>query len=250
MPEAAAPPHHLAIIMDGNGRWAARRGKPRTYGHQAGTEVARKIVRAVAERNIGILTIYAFSSENWSRPKHEVRRLMSLFRRGLERELTELQEHGVKLNFIGRRGAFSSLLQRGMARAERLTANGTRLLLNVAANYGGQLDITDAARRIAERVKAGEIEPEDVNEALVSNHRYLAGQSPPDLFIRTGGERRLSNFLLWDLAYTELFFSEVLWPDFNEQHLDQALVWYSERQRRFGGLVQPNDASDSSSQNA
>ena len=245
MTEAATLPLHLAIIMDGNGRWAAKRGKPRTYGHQAGAEAARRIVRAVAERNIGILTIYAFSSENWSRPKHEVRRLMSLFRRGLDRELGELQEHGVKLNFIGRREAFSSLLQRGMSRAERLTADGRRLMLNVAANYGGQLDIADAARRIAERVKSGEIQPDEVNEALLSNHRYLANQPAPDLFIRTGGERRLSNFLLWDLAYTELYFSDVLWPDFTSQHLDQALNWYASRQRRFGGLIEAEPHSRS-----
>lgn len=251
MSENAHLPRHLAIIMDGNGRWAIRRGKPRTYGHQAGTEVARRIVRAVVERNIGILTIYAFSSENWSRPKHEVRRLMSLFRRGLERELDELKHHGVRLKFIGRREGFSNLLQRGMARAERLTAPGQRLTLNVAANYGGQHDIADAARRIAERVKAGELQPEQIDRDLFSNHLQLAGQPAPDLFIRTGGEQRLSNFLLWNLAYTELYFSDVLWPDFTEQHLDQALNAFSQRHRRFGGLGDDaQDAGNSSTQNA
>ena len=250
MSETATLPHHLAIIMDGNGRWAAKRGKPRTYGHQAGTEVARRIVRAVAERNISILTIYAFSSENWSRPKHEVRRLMSLFRRGLERELDELKRNGVRLKFIGRREGFSSLLQRGMARAELLTASGQRLMLNVAANYGGQLDIVDAARSIAERVKAGEIQPEQIDQDLFSNHLQLSDQPSPDLFIRTGGEQRLSNFLLWNLAYTELYFSDVLWPDFTEQHLDQALNAFSQRHRRFGGLEDAPDTENSTSQNA
>ena len=241
-------PNHVAIIMDGNGRWAARRGKPRTYGHQAGTEVARKIVQAVAERNIGTLTIYAFSSENWSRPKHEVKRLMSLFRRGLERELDQLQEHGIRLNFIGRREGFSKLLQRGMARAEQITAAGQRLVLNVAANYGGQLDIVDATRRIAERVQAGELQPAEIDQLMVSEHLQLAGQLPPDLFIRTGGEHRLSNFLLWNLAYTELHFSDVLWPDFTVQDLDHALLDYAQRHRRFGGLG--HDTEISSSQNA
>lgn len=234
----AGLPHHLAIIMDGNGRWAARRGKPRTYGHQAGTEVARKIVRAVAQRGIPVLTVYAFSSENWRRPHHEVKRLMSLFRRALDREVDQLNQHGVRLNFIGRREAFSKSLQRGMARAEEVTRTNSRLLLNIAASYGGRDDIVTAVRGIAEQARRGEIEPDAIDETTFGNALQLGGQPEPDLFIRTGGERRLSNYLLWNLAYTELHFSDTLWPDFTEADLDAALDDFRQRERRFGGLAE------------
>jgi len=232
-------PQHLAIIMDGNGRWAARRGKPRTYGHQAGTEVARRIVRAVAERGIPVLTVYAFSSENWRRPQYEVRRLMSLFRRALDREVDQLHANGVRLNFIGRREAFSRSLQRGMARAEAITRDNARLLLNVAASYGGRADIVDAARTLAERVGRGELAPESFDETTFARALQLGDQPEPDLFIRTGGERRLSNYLLWNLAYTELYFSDTLWPDFSEAELDAALADFRQRERRFGGIADP-----------
>jgi undecaprenyl diphosphate synthase len=235
---SAGVPEHLAIIMDGNGRWAARRGKPRTYGHQAGTEVARRIVRAVAERGIPILTVYAFSSENWQRPRHEVRRLMSLFRRALDREVDRLDENGVKLNFIGHREAFSRSLRQGMARAEARTRNNTRLTLNIAASYGGRGDIVEAARRLAERSARGELDPAGIDEHVVDEAMQLGGQPDPDLFIRTGGERRLSNYLLWNLAYTELWFSDVLWPDFSEADLDAALDDFRRRERRFGGVIE------------
>jgi len=238
---AAGPlPRHLAIIMDGNGRWATRRGKPRTYGHQAGTEAARKIVRAVAERGIPILTVYAFSSENWSRPRHEVKRLMSLFRRALDRETDRLHENGVRLNFIGRREAFSRTLQAGMVRAEQLTRNNTRLVLNVAASYGGRDEIVRTSRRLAERVAAGELAPEAIDATCFAGYGALAGQPEPDLFIRTGGERRLSNYLLWDLAYTELYFCDTLWPDFDEKDLDAALADFAGRERRFGSVAEPD----------
>lgn len=226
--------------MDGNGRWAARRGKARTYGHQAGTDAARKIVRAVAERDIPILTVYAFSSENWSRPRHEVRRLMSLFRHALDRELDRLHENGVRLNFIGRREAFSGLLQRGMARAENLTRDNDRLLLNVAANYGGQADIADAARNLARMVRDGTLDPEQIDEARFGTQLQLGNQPDPDLFIRTGGEKRLSNFLPWNLTYTELYFCDTLWPDFTERDLDEALTSFANRERRYGGLAEPS----------
>jgi len=234
-----ALPRHLAIIMDGNGRWATRRGKPRTQGHQAGTDAARRIVRAVAERGIPILTVYAFSSENWSRPGHEVRRLMSLFRRALDRETDRLNENGVRLNFIGRREAFSRSLRNGMARAEQLTRDNTRLILNIAASYGGRDDIVEASRALAERVSRGELAPEDIDEQRFAEATALAGQPDPDLFIRTGGERRLSNYLLWNLAYTELYFCDTLWPDFGEADLDAALADFAARERRFGGLAAP-----------
>jgi len=233
-------PQHLAIIMDGNGRWAGRRGKPRTYGHQAGTEVARRIVRAVGERGIPYLTVYAFSSENWSRPRHEVKRLMSLFRRALDREVKELDQNAVRLRFIGRREAFSASLQRGMARAEEVTRNNTGLQLNIAASYGGRGDIVDGARALARRVQTGALSPDDIDEARLADAMQLHGQPEPDLFIRTGGERRLSNYLLWNLAYTELYFSDVLWPDFTEDDLDAALADFARRERRFGGLADPS----------
>lgn len=232
-------PRHLAIIMDGNGRWAARRGKPRTYGHQAGTEVARRMVRAVAERGIRILTVYAFSSENWSRPRHEVQRLMSLFRRALDREVDSLDQNGVRLNFLGDRRGFSRTLQQGMARAEAVTAGNSRLILNVAANYGGYWDITEAARAIARECAAGRLDPEAIDPEDVAARLALGNQPPPDLFIRTGGEKRLSNFLPWNLAYTELHFCDVLWPDFTEEDLDRALEEFAGRERRFGGLARP-----------
>ena len=235
---AAGVPQHLAIIMDGNGRWAARRGKPRTFGHQAGTEVARRIVRAVAERGIPVLTVYAFSSENWRRPRHEVQRLMSLFRRALAREVDQLDDNGVRLNFIGKREAFSPALRRGMARAEARTRDNTRLTLNIAASYGGRGDIVAAARHLAERVRCGDLDPERIDEELMDDAMQLGGQPQPDLFIRTGGERRLSNYLLWNLAYTELYFSDVLWPDFTEADLDAALDDFRQRERRFGGVIE------------
>jgi len=231
-------PRHLAVIMDGNGRWALRRGKPRTYGHQAGTDSARKLIRAVAERDIPILTVYAFSSENWSRPRHEVKRLMSLFRRALDREIDELHENGIRVNFIGRRDAFSKTLRMGMERAENLTRHNQRLLLNIAANYGGRGDIVDTARRLAQRVSDGVLEPDEIDESLFSQSVALGGQPEPDLFIRTGGERRLSNYLLWNLAYTELYFCDTLWPDFTEVDLDAALDDFAGRERRFGGLME------------
>ena len=236
----AGVPQHLAIIMDGNGRWAARRGKPRTYGHQAGTDVARRIVRAVGERGIRYLTVYAFSSENWNRPRHEVTRLMSLFRRALDREVGELDRNHVRLRFIGRLEAFSPSLQRGMARAEQITRDNTGLQLNVAASYGGRGDIVDAARELARRVRDGVLEPDEITEQTLTDALQLRGQPEPDLFIRTGGERRLSNYLLWNLAYTELYFSDVLWPDFTEEDLDAALADFARRERRFGGLADPS----------
>lgn len=234
-------PRHLAIVMDGNGRWAMRRGKPRTYGHQAGTEAARKIVRAVAERGIRHLTVYAFSSENWSRPGYEVRRLMSLFRRALDRETDRLHEKGVRLNFIGCREAFSRSIQAGMLRAEQLTRDNDRLILNVAASYGGRDDIVAASRTLARRVAAGELAADAIDQHSFNSAMALAGQPDPDLFIRTGGERRLSNYLLWNLAYTELYFCDTLWPDFDEADLDQALADFARRERRYGGLIEsPN----------
>lgn len=229
-----APPEHVAIIMDGNGRWARNRGLPRAAGHQAGFRNTRDIVEACARRNIGALTLFAFSSENWARPQQEVGLLMDLFLRALKSEVSKLHENNVRMNFIGERKAFSEKLQLEMQNAEVLTAENTGLVLSVAVNYGGRWDIVNATRNIARKVQQGELEPDDIDIELFSSEVTLAGVHEPDLFIRTGGEKRISNYLLWHLAYTELYFTDVLYPDFSESELDLALDFYGGRQRRFG----------------
>ncbi len=228
--------------MDGNGRWAQRQGKPRAKGHQAGSEALRRAVEAILEREIPYLTVYAFSSENWNRPTVEVKQLLDLFMKALTRDIRELDEHGVRICFIGEREAFSRPLRDGMRRAERRTAGNSKLRLNVAVNYGGRADLTRAARRLAEQVKRGELEPDQIDQLLFSRELFMSDIPEPDLLIRTGGEKRLSNFLLWQLAYTELHFSDVLWPDFNAEHVDAALRDFATRERRFGGLVQVQNA--------
>lgn len=236
MADAFSLPQHIAIVMDGNGRWARGRGKPRTQGHQAGSEALKRTIEAVMKRDIPALTVYAFSSENWNRPRSEVRQLLELFFKALNREVRKLDEHGVRLRFIGDRSAFSKPLQDGMKRAEKRTAGNQRLLLNVAVNYGGQADITAAARRLAEQIRVGQLAPGDITTERFTRTLALGDLPPPDLLIRTGGEMRLSNFLLWQLAYTELYFTGVLWPDFDDSHLEAALDAFSARERRFGGL--------------
>ena len=229
-------PHHVAIIMDGNGRWALGKGRPRTDGHEAGSDALKRTIETAVRYNIPILTVYAFSSENWSRPRSEVRKLLELFLRALNREVRELDEHGVRLRFVGDRSAFNPALRDGMVRAEKRTRNNTRLLLNVAVNYGGHSDIVDAARRLAEAVEQGKLSSEQIDIRRFSTELALGDIPSPDLFIRTGGESRLSNFLLWEMAYTELYFTEVLWPDFGAEHFEKALEDYARRERRFGGL--------------
>jgi undecaprenyl diphosphate synthase len=228
--------------MDGNGRWALRQGQPRSAGHEAGSDALKRTIRAALAHRIPVLTVYAFSSENWSRPRSEVRKLLDLFLRALNREVRELDEHGVRLSFIGDRSAFSRTLREGMQQAERRTADNDGLYLNVAVNYGGQADIVEAARTLAEHVAAGRIRPDEIDADGFEATLSLAPVPPPDLFIRTGGERRLSNFLLWQLAYTELYFTDVLWPDFGEEHFQAALADYARRDRRFGGLSQVQSA--------
>ncbi len=228
--------------MDGNGRWALRQGLSRSAGHEAGSDALKRTIRAALSHRIPILTVYAFSSENWSRPRSEVRKLLDLFLRALNREVRELDEHGVCLSFIGDRTAFSRTLREGMQQAEKRTAGNQALQLNVAVNYGGRADIVHAARSLAERVAAGRTRPEDVDDASVESGLSLERLPPPDLFVRTGGEQRLSNFLLWQLAYTELYFTDVLWPDFGEEHFQAALADYARRERRFGGLSQVQSA--------
>lgn len=228
--------------MDGNGRWAQRQGRPRSAGHEAGADALKRTVKAAHSHGVSILTVYAFSIENWRRPRSEVRKLLELFLRALNREVRELDENGVRLNFVGERGAFSRPLREGMQRAERRTAGNTELTLNVAVNYGGQHDIVRAARHLARAAARGDIDPDEIDAERFSEELALGVQPAPDLFIRTGGERRLSNFLLWHLAYTELYVTDVLWPDFGDVHFQAALTDYAGRERRFGGLGQVSSA--------
>lgn len=235
-------PAHVAVIMDGNGRWARQRSKSRQAGHRAGVKTARAIVEACARRGIGVLTLFAFSSENWRRPRREVGALMRLFVEALDREVADLHGNGVRLVFIGDRDALSPALQARMAAAERRTRDNQRLVLVIALAYGGRWDVVQAARRLAEDVAAGRLDPAAVDEAAVAERLALAGLPDPDLLIRTGGEHRISNFLLWNLAYAECWFTHCLWPDFGEQELDAALERFRRVERRFGLTSEQVDA--------
>ena len=230
---------HAAIIMDGNGRWAVERGLPRGAGHQAGVRTLRNIVEHCARRRIEVLTVFAFSSENWKRPRQEVDLLMELFLNSLKNEVAELHKNGIRLRFIGDRQAFPPKLQELISATESKTLENSGMILVIAANYGGRWDLTDACRRISTKVQAGLLAPADIDENLVHDHLSLADLPDPDLFIRTGGERRISNYLLWQCAYSELYFCEVLWPDFSPADFDDAVTWYEGRQRRFGRLHDP-----------
>jgi undecaprenyl diphosphate synthase len=227
-------PHHVAIIMDGNGRWAERRHQPRSFGHRAGQKAVRQTIEHCLRRGIGALTVFAFSSENWQRPDTEISALMSLFVKALDKEIDELHENGVRVRFIGDLSRFDPPLRKRMQAAQERTASNTALRVNVAVNYGGHWDITQAARALAEAVQQNKLEPADIDIGQLGAHVCLANLPPPDLFIRTGGERRISNFLLWQLAYTELYFTDTLWPDFDAACLDAALDDFAGRQRRFG----------------
>ena len=243
VPAAGALPRHVAIIMDGNGRWAQRRGLPRPAGHQAGAEAVRRVVEESVRSGVRVLTLFAFSSENWRRPRHEVALLMDLFFRALKRELPRLKANGVRLRIIGDRTAFSDRLQQRMLDAEAATAGGGSLLLQVAANYGGRWDITRAARALARAAAAGELEPDAIDEDRLAAELSFPDAGDPDLLIRTGGEQRLSNFLLWQSAYTELYFTETLWPDFDAAAYGQVLQAFTGRQRRFGQTAEQVEAS-------
>lgn len=231
---AAAVPRHVAVIMDGNGRWAERRALPRAAGHRAGAKAVRATIEHAARRGIAALTLFAFSSENWQRPAEEVGLLMQLLLEALDREVAELGASGVRLRFAGDRSRLAPLLAERMGDAEQRTAGGRQLDLLVAIAYGGRWDIVQAARALAAAAAAGRIDPAGVDEATFAAHLATAGRPEPDLFIRTGGERRVSNFLLWDLAYTEFWFTDTLWPDFDERIFDTALSDFAGRQRRFG----------------
>jgi undecaprenyl diphosphate synthase len=227
-------PRHVAIIMDGNGRWARKRHLPRVAGHRVGLESVRKTIKACVEQGVEVLTLFAFSSENWRRPKEEVGLLMKLFMTALDSEVKKLHRNGVRLRVIGELSAFSPELQQRIVDAEALTLRNTTLTLNIAANYGGRWDIAQAARTLAVQVERGELRSADINEELLRQQLCLADLPEPDLFIRTGGEQRISNFLLWQLAYTEFYFTDLLWPAFDGAALQQAFDSFVGRQRRFG----------------
>ena len=227
-------PRHVAIIMDGNGRWAKKRFMPRIVGHKAGVETVRAMVRHCAEKKIEVLTLFAFSSENWRRPEKEVRLLLELFVTALKREVRRLNENNVVLKVVGDHSAFPQALQQEIASAEATTSANTGLKLVVAANYGGRWDIVQAARALADKAAAGQLKPAQIDEDALDRHLSLYGMPEPDLFIRTGGEERVSNFLLWQLAYCEMYFTDTLWPDFDGKAFDEALNSFSKRERRFG----------------
>jgi undecaprenyl diphosphate synthase len=229
-------PQHVAVVMDGNGRWAQQRLRPRAFGHRAGVKAVRGLIQACIRREIAVLTLFAFSSENWSRPKGEVSSLMDLFLRSLRKEADQLAGNGVRLRFIGERSAFGAELQSAMAEVQLKTAANHRLQLNIAVNYGGRWDIVEAARKLAAAVQAGDLLPDQIGVEQLHAGTSLADLPDPDLLIRTGGEQRISNFLLWQCAYTELYFCDTLWPDFDEVALDMALANFRSRQRRFGGV--------------
>ena len=222
-----ALPRHIAIVMDGNGRWATRRFLPRVAGHKQGVESLRRCVKACADRGVGVLTVFAFSSENWNRPVEEVSGLMDLMVGALAREVPRMRDDGVQLHFIGERGGLSAKMTAGLVQAEAATAHNTRLVFNVCFNYGGRWDVARAAAQLAAR-------GETITEASLDRALALAHVPDPDLFIRTGGEQRLSNFLLWQSAYAELYFSDKLWPEFDEAALDDAIAAFQRRERRFG----------------
>jgi len=231
---AGARPRHVAIIMDGNHRWAKQRRLPGAAGHRAGAKNVRPVAEACADAGVEILTLFAFSTENWQRPSREVNLLMDLMRNVLDNDIDELNQRGVQLRIIGDRERFAPDLQARMNRVEELTRDNQRMRLNIAANFGGRWDIARAARLLAADVAAGVVEPAAVDEDLFGSYLSLRGLPPPDLCIRTGGDARISNFLLWEFAYTELFFTEAFWPAFARQDLAAALAWFQERQRRFG----------------
>jgi undecaprenyl diphosphate synthase len=233
--DSVVGPAHVAIIMDGNNRWAKKKHLPSIAGHTAGATAVRRVVEAAARSGVEVLTLFAFSSENWKRPKLEVDGLMALFMRSLKKELKRLNEHKIRLRVIGDISGFSSGLQKQIQSVQDATANNNQMTLVIAANYGGRWDIAQAAKKIAELVMSGALSPEDVDEALLGQHVALADLPPPDLLIRTSGEERISNFLLWQTAYSEFVFLPVLWPDFDQQHFDDAIQVYQNRQRRYGG---------------
>lgn len=243
--ETVKTPKHIAIIMDGNGRWAKQRFQPRFMGHRAGVKTVENIVKHCAQRGVEVLSLFAFSSENWRRPGKEVSLLMELFSHALNNQVKKLHDNNIKLQIIGDTGRFSDSLQQQITKAQELTRNNTGLTLNIAANYGGRWDITQSVRQLAKQVASGELEADAISEDMINTHLSTASLPEPDLFIRTGGEQRVSNFLLWQMAYTEFYFTDVLWPEFSSDELDKAIDSFTHRERRFGRTSeQLKDKSD------
>lgn len=227
-------PKHIAIIMDGNGRWAKQRFMPRVAGHRAGVEAARQVVKNCAKRNIKVLSLFAFSSENWRRPAQEVSYLMDIFLTGLEREVSMLHDNNIQLRFIGDRTRFNEKLITKIFEVEELTANNTGMVLIIAADYGGQWDICQAMRKLGDEIEKGKLSSADITSEKIAEKLSFADLPDPDLFIRTSGELRISNFMLWQLSYSELYFTKIMWPEFDEKELDSALLHYANRERRYG----------------
>ncbi|MDF2627917.1 MAG: undecaprenyl pyrophosphate synthase [Symbiobacteriaceae bacterium] len=238
VPAPAGGPRHVGVIMDGNGRWAQRRGLPRTAGHKAGVEALRAVVKACPDLGIEVLTAYAFSTENWTRPKDEVDFLMYLIVEYCRREVNTLNENGVRINAIGRIDELPALQRDEIYQAMEKTRHNTRLVLNLAVNYGGHAELVDTMRAIAAEVAAGKVRPEEINEDLIRTHLYTAGLPELDLVIRTAGEMRLSNFMLWQASYSEFWVTDVAWPDVTREVLEQAVLEYKRRDRRFGTVLQ------------
>lgn len=235
MTEESCPvPQHIAIIMDGNGRWAKQRRQPRFMGHRAGVKSVENVVKHCIDRNVSVLSLFAFSSENWKRPTKEVSLLMELFSLALKQQVKRLHSNNIRLRIIGDTSKFSDSLQKQICQSEQLTENNTGLQINIAANYGGRWDITQSVQTLADKVKSGDLKPEDITEQTISDGLTTSGLTEPDLFIRTGGEQRVSNFLLWQLAYTEFYFTDTLWPDFGNEDLDAAIASFGQRERRYG----------------
>lgn len=234
MSKNSSIPHHVAIVMDGNGRWAKKRFLPRTAGHREGVKAVRKTIEACGKAGVKALTLFAFSSENWKRPKAEVVSLMDLFVSSLEKEVSKLNENGVRLNFIGDRTQFSQKLQDKIEESEKITVGNDKFLLNIAANYGGRWDIVQACKSISQKVQDQQLKIEDISEQEFASYLSTGSLPDPDLFIRTAGEQRISNFLIWQMAYTEFYYTDVFWPEFDEQQLHLALEQFSLRKRKFG----------------
>ena len=232
----ASEPHHVAIIMDGNGRWAKARGLPRVAGHRRGADAVRRVVRGAGDLGIPVLTLFAFSTENWTRPADEVSDLMGLLRHYLRSELDELRKNGARLRVIGNREGLAPDIVRDIAEAEKLTQSNNRIDVNICVNYGSRAEIVRAARALAQRVAAGDLKADSIDESAFERELLTAGVPDPDLLIRTSGEQRISNFLLWQCAYSELVFVDTLWPDFGKEHLEQAVAEFRRRERRYGGV--------------
>ena len=240
-------PEHVAIIMDGNGRWATKKGLPRTYGHNKGVSVLKEIIKVSKKLGCKVLTVYAFSTENWSRPKKEVEFLLNLFNEVLRNEIEEIHQESIKIKFIGDLTPFPDTLKAVLKSSENLTKDNRDFVLNVCVNYGGRQEIVKVAKKLALKSISGEIKPSDVNEELFNSELLTKGIMDPELLIRTSGEKRISNFLLWQLAYSEIYISDVLWPDFNEFEFLKAIIDYQSRNRRFGGIESlPNESFEDS----